>query len=444
MKNFTFRRTNLILPIFSLVIFSSVSFGQMKKAILPSITVTFQVDMTYQIAKGAFNPFSDSLDVPGTMNGWAGSQLMTPVASSMKYEYVYTLDSNTVQQYKYRINGNWATSEFPNGGPNRMYLVPNHSDTIISYYDDYDPGTVPMTFKCHMGYQMKMGRFDKAKDYLDIAGTMNGWGAYDVLFDRGNDSVYVINMNMDTINVTNQTPIEFKFRINGDWNNAEFPNDGPNRIIKVQDTINGFKNVIEVWYNDLDPNIAAPPFVYNLAIQGNLTVGDTLTGSYTYEDVNGDPEGTSHYNWFRADSITQPNPEEIVGVISISYVLTSADALKYIAFQVTPVAASGTLIVGDPVIKWSSGKVISLGINETNYNSIRFYPNPVSDIIYIENLGNIKKIEVYNIVGQRMLTFNDIKTGKNTLNTYSLKAGVYFIKFYGPDMGASTSKFIKN
>ena len=169
MKNFTFKRTNLIMPIISLVIFSSVSFGQMKKANIPSITVTFRVDMTYQIANGNFHPFSDSLDVPGTMNFWGGSPRMSAVSGSLLYEYVYTLDSNSIQQYKYRINRNDTTSEFPNGGPNRMYRVPNHSDTVTSVYNDYDPGTVPMTFKCHMGYQMKMGRFDKTTDYLDIA-----------------------------------------------------------------------------------------------------------------------------------------------------------------------------------------------------------------------------------------------------------------------------------
>jgi Secretion system C-terminal sorting domain len=445
MKNFTFKRGNLILPIISLVIFSSIAFGQMKKTNLPSITVTFRVDMTYQFAKGTFNPFSDSLDVPGTMNLWAGSPRMTQGGSSLVYESVYTLDSNTVQQYKYRINRNWATSEFPNGGPNRMYRVPNHNDTITSVYDDYDPGTVPMTFKCHMGYQMKMGRFDKVMDYLDIAGTMNGWGAYDVLFDRGNDSVYVITMNIDTINVTNQTPIEFKFRINGDWNNSEFPNGGPNRIGRVQDTTGGFQNIVDVWYNDQDPNIPVPPMALNVDLQGNLKVNDTLTGSYTYEDVNSDPEGASQYRWFRADSITQVIPDTISGAVSLKYVAVAADSGKYIAFEVTPVAATGIPLIGDPVRKWSSAKVISsLGIHENNSVSIRFYPNPVGDMLYIENLGSIEKIEIYNIVGEKMLSLPDTRTRKISLNTSNLKTGVYLIKFYGHDMGSSTLKFIKN
>jgi hypothetical protein len=282
-------------------------------------------------------------------------------------------------------------------------------------------------------------------DYLDIAGTMNGWGAYDVLFDRGNDSVYVITMNIDTINVINQTPIEFKFRINGDWNNSEFPNEGPNRIGRVQDTTGGFGNLIDVWYNDQNPNIPVPPMALNVDLQGNLAVGDTLTGSYTYEDVNSDPEGISLYRWFKGDSTTQVIPDTISGAVNLNYPITAADSGKYIAFEVTPVAASGTSLFGEPVRKWSNTKVInSLGINRPHLISIRFYPNPVCDILYIENPGSIEKIGIYNIVGEKMLSLPDTRTGKISLNTSNLKPGVYFIKFYGQGMGASTSKFIKN
>jgi hypothetical protein len=322
-----------------------------------------------------------------------------------------------------------------------MYLVPNHPDTVKSVYADYDPGTVPMTFKCNMSYQMKMGRFNKTTDYVDFAGSINGWGNYDVLFDRGNDSIYMFNINIDTMYVVNQTPIEFKFRINGDWATSE---SGPNRIGRVQDTIDGNINMVQVWYDYQDPNIPAPPFAYNLAIQGNLAVGETLTGAYTYEDVNSDPEGTSLYAWLRADSITQELPDTISGASEVNYTPTSSDAGKFLAFMVTPVAASGTLLTGTPVVQWADHKVFGVGINETNLDKVRFYPNPVGDFITIENLTNIDKIEIFSLVGQRVFNLDYNKTGKITINSTNLKAGVYFIKFYSPDSVTTTSKFIKN
>jgi hypothetical protein len=443
MKNSTLIKTRTFLAILMFAVFSSAVSGQIKTVNVPSVIITFQVDMTYQIANGAFNPFTDSLDLPGTMNGWAGTPRLTPVGSSKVYEYVYTLDSNTVVQYKYRINGNMATAEFPNGGPNRMYRVPNHPDTVKCFYNDYNPATVPMTFKCNMSYQLKMGRFDKVNDYLDFASEVNNWGAdYDVLFDRGNDSIYEFNINVDTSYIVNQPKIQYKYRINGDWQNAE---SVPNRIARVQDTIGGFKNVIEVWYNDQDPAIPAAPFVYNVAIQGNLSVGQTITGSYTYEDVNSDPEGISIYRWFTADSTTQVIPDTIPGILAVNYVVAAADSGKYIAFQVMPVAASGIPAMGDPVRIWSGVKVVNtIGIDETGHNPVRFYPNPVSDFITLENLISVEKIEIFSLVGQNVFTLNNINTEKITINTSSLKAGLYFIKFYSSAAGTSAVKFIKN
>jgi len=440
MKNFTLINTRTFPAIFMFVLLSSALSGQVKTLVIPSVTITFRVDMTYQYEKGTFNPFTDTLDIPGTMNGWAGSTHMLQVAGSFLYEYVYTLDSNTIQQYKYRINGNPATTEFPNG-PNRMYLVPNHSDTVTSIYTDYEPGTVPMTFKCIMSYQIKMGRFDKAKDYVDFAGSINNWGDYDVLFDRSNDSIYEFNINVDTNYIINQTKIQYKYRINGSWDNAE---SGADRIARVQDTTAGGTNIIQVWYNDQNPNIPVPPFAYNLAIQGNITVGETITGSYTYEDVNGDQEGISLYRWLRADSITQINPDTISGALAVNYIPVVADLGKYLCFMVTPVSASGAVTKGTPVVKWADHKVYGVGINESDRDPVRFYPNPVIDNIIIENLSKVEKIEIFSVMGQRVLTLNEHKTGKITINTASLKAGVYFIKFYRSDRGTSTSKFIKN
>ena len=214
-------------------------------------------------------------------------------------------------------------------------------------------------------------------------------------------------------------------------------------MVRVEDTTNGFQNIVDVWYNDEDPAIPAPPMVFNVDLQGNLAVGETLTGVYSYEDVNGDPEGNSHYNWYRADSLSQPEPEEITGVMSINYVLTADDAHKYIAFQVTPISATGNPPDGNPVRIWTTNFVSGVGIDETNHNSFRFYPNPVSDFLNIENSGSIEKIEIYNVIGEKMMFFPVTTRGKVTLNTSVLNSGIYFIKIYHENSGISTSKFIK-
>lgn len=86
--------------------------------------VTFNVDMNAHIDNGEFNPGSDFVDVTGTFNEWGGSEQMTdPDGDGI---YTLTIAGAVIGgkiEYKYRINGNPDTSEFPEGGQNRSYTV---------------------------------------------------------------------------------------------------------------------------------------------------------------------------------------------------------------------------------------------------------------------------------------------------------------------------------
>ena len=92
---------------------------------------------------------------------------------------------------------------------------------------------------------------------------------------------------------------------------------------------------------DYISEIPAPPTAIVQPITGTLEVGETLTGHYTYSDVNGDLEGTSIYKWYSSDNMAGLNKTVIAGAITKTYVLTSTDIGKYISFEVTPVAATG-------------------------------------------------------------------------------------------------------
>ncbi|MCD6333491.1 MAG: T9SS type A sorting domain-containing protein [Bacteroidales bacterium] len=86
--------------------------------------VTFNVDMTNHIASGEFNPDADFVDVAGTFNDWSGSEHLTDADGDGIYTItIADLPVGQVIEYKYRINANWDTSEFPFGGPNRTYTV---------------------------------------------------------------------------------------------------------------------------------------------------------------------------------------------------------------------------------------------------------------------------------------------------------------------------------
>jgi hypothetical protein len=91
--------------------------------------VTFNVDMSIPVANGTFKPASgDFVDIAGNFNSWSGSAHMAdPDGDNI---YTLTVPAQALFQpieYKYRINGNWDTSEFPGGGPNRVYRTSYHN-----------------------------------------------------------------------------------------------------------------------------------------------------------------------------------------------------------------------------------------------------------------------------------------------------------------------------
>jgi len=101
-----------------------------------------------------------------------------------------------------------------------------------------------------------------------------------------------------------------------------------------------------------DKNLA--PSASNVSISddnaGSAVVGDSLTGSYTFTDVNGDLEGASTYRWLR-------NGAAISGANTTSYTLVVADGGQNITFEVTPVAATG---VSSGMAVVSSGLTVDL------------------------------------------------------------------------------------
>ena len=89
------------------------------------------------------------------------------------------------------------------------------------------------------------------------------------------------------------------------------------------------------------------PRALNVAFTGTLREGNVLTGTYTYYDANGDAEGATSFKWYRADNSGEVGIA-IGGATSETYTSTASDVGKYISFEVTPRALTGTILVGTP------------------------------------------------------------------------------------------------
>jgi hypothetical protein len=73
-------------------------------------------------------------------------------------------------------------------------------------------------------------------------------------------------------------------------------------------------------------------------------------------------------------------------------------------------------------------------------NSMGIYPNPVTDILYFKGTGKIEKAEIYNLVGQRVKSFNTVE---GQIDVSSLSKGAYILECLVKGEKQQTYKFIK-
>lgn len=99
------------------------------------------------------------------------------------------------------------------------------------------------------------------------------------------------------------------------------------------------------------------PEAKHVTINGSETVGQTLKVTYDFEDVDGDEEGDSAYQWYRADSAAGANEVAIEGATDTEYKLTNKDEGKYIRVEVTPISKTGTPAKGEAVSAKSTGEI---------------------------------------------------------------------------------------
>ncbi len=80
-------------------------------------------------------------------------------------------------------------------------------------------------------------------------------------------------------------------------------------------------------------------------------------------------------------------------------------------------------------------------------NKFKLYPNPVSNELIISYLPSVlvKEVAIIDVQGKVVSSqkFTSIPTGNLTLDTASLKSGIYFAKVSTVE-GTATLKFIKN
>ena len=96
------------------------------------------------------------------------------------------------------------------------------------------------------------------------------------------------------------------------------------------------------------------------------------------------------------------------------------------SYELTSEGTVETLTVTDVSGNQAFYRNVPLSVPEYTGSSMSFYPNPVQDVLYIENTGEvIRRITIYDILGKAICT--EEKTF-DQLNLSGLKSGVFFVK----------------
>lgn len=82
----------------------------------------------------------------------------------------------------------------------------------------------------------------------------------------------------------------------------------------------------------------------------------------------------------------------------------------------------------------------SLSVEKLFESKMSLYPNPVVNLLNIDTMAQIDAVEVYNVIGRRVLSISSLIN--NTLDVSTLSKGVYLIKISGEN-AITSMKFVK-
>ncbi|MBC7641228.1 MAG: T9SS type A sorting domain-containing protein [Flavobacterium sp.] len=126
----------------------------------------------------------------------------------------------------------------------------------------------------------------------------------------------------------------------------------------------------------------------------------------------------------------------------------------YVVFQIKPMAgyAVGTTIPNTANIYFDFNPAIvtntcttefvtTLSTNNFDFNDLKIYPNPINNILNIDNNEPIDQLEITNLLGQTIMTKSPNSLSYN-LDLWNVATGVYFVKVFVGD-NSQTVKVIK-
>lgn len=100
--------------------------------------------------------------------------------------------------------------------------------------------------------------------------------------------------------------------------------------------------------------------------------------------------------------------------------------------------AGATYLIDD--VSFVAGNTLS--ISEFDINSVSLYPNPVKNLLNINNSTKINKVSIYEITGKLVIEELNLTEG-NKVDVSRLNSGIYLLRVQDKNDNISTKRFIK-
>ena len=84
-----------------------------------------------------------------------------------------------------------------------------------------------------------------------------------------------------------------------------------------------------------------------------------------------------------------------------------------------------------------------LGVHNANPTKLKLFPNPTKGDITISLINNIKRIEVYNVLGKKVMNANVHNANSYVMNLHSLSNGVYIVQITDSNDHQLVKKIVK-
>jgi len=218
--------------------------------------------------------------------------------------------------------------------------------------------------------------------------------------------------------------------------------------IRKQDTLRG----IQILFNSVVNNANAG--LFKITIWDDLETENILYQSNTLQPLYKDSIN-DFYLYRTEEEIIIPEGTVYIGLEQISdiYLHIGWDANNTIGWDQdkgntlvyynTTGEWRNSLFKGALMIRPVLGKTIPLGIQnkgqQKKSNSIRFYPNPATDLLNIKGLNTYNsKVTISDLSGRTLIT----QYNKKQINTTSLPRGYYIIRFYEEGKNIQNDKLI--